>query len=579
MNEHRYRWRNRQLREHVAVLDGHRTPTIVLTNATYLNVFLRKWMTGHIWIYGDRIVYVGDELPKYKETIEYVDCSDQYLVPGYIEPHAHPFQLYNPHTLAQYASQSGTTTTINDNLVLLFLLHNKKAFSLMEELNELPVSLLWWSRFDSQSMLQDEDQLLDDRKVQEWIEHDAVVQGGELTCWPSVLQDDDHVLHWMQKTKRSRKPVEGHFPGASERTLMKMKLLGTDGDHEAMRGEEVWNRLKMGYSVTLRYSSIRPDLPQLIQDMNRLNIHHYERIMLTTDGSTPAFYEHGMINRCIEICIDNGIPAMEAFCMASYNVARHYGMEHRLGSIGPGRVAHINFLSEKDNPTPISVLAKGKWVKRNGIVESIFRQVDWSSYEMGPLHLDWELTDDDWQFSTPVGLEMVNDVILKPYQVNIDVGTNDICAGNEAFLMLVDRDGQWKVTSILKGFTKTLGGLVSSYSNTMDILLIGKRKQDMKLAFKRMKEIGGGLVLANEGKIVFELPLSVAGMMTDIPMEFLIAKVKEYNEIVKAHGFTFDDPVYTLLFLSSTHLPFIRITPKGIIDVKKKDVLFPAIMR
>ena len=101
MLEQRYRWKNKQLREHIEVLDGNRAPHILLTNATYLNQALRKWITANIWIYDDRIVYVGDKLPEIQTDCEMVDCTDQVLVPGYIEPHSHPFQLYNPHSLSQ----------------------------------------------------------------------------------------------------------------------------------------------------------------------------------------------------------------------------------------------------------------------------------------------------------------------------------------------------------------------------------------------------------------------------------------------------------------------------------------------
>lgn len=573
MNEHRYRWRNKQIREHVAVMDGSIAPSIVLQDATYLNVYMKRWMKAHIWIYEDRIVYVGDQLPSHHQETEFVDCSGQYLVPGYIEPHAHPFQLYNPHRLAQYASQSGTTTLINDNLVLLFLLQKKKAFSLLEGLNDLPVSLYWWSRFDSQSALQNDEEFLRDQDVLDWLQHDAVLQGGELTCWPSVLKDDDRVLHWMQETKRARKPVEGHFPGASDRTLTKMKLLGTDGDHEAMTGEEVFERLRLGYTAALRYSSIRPDLPNILKEMNELGIDSYDRIMLTTDGSTPSFYEQGIMDRCIEIALENDIPAHEAYSMASYNAAKYFGMEHRIGSIGPGRVAHINFLEAKDKPRPVSVLAKGKWVKGSGEVQKWKASFPWEEYGMGKLQLDWEMDERDLQFSIPVGLEMQNEVILKPYTIQTPPGEN------EAYVTLLDREGKWKVNSMIKGFTNTLGGLISSYSNTGDLVLIGKNKEDMKQAFDRMKEIGGGIVAVHNGEVVYEIPLHIAGMMSDVQMETLIEQEKGLKKLLEEHGYPFQDPVYTLLFLSSTHLPFIRITPKGMIDVKKKEVLFPAIMR
>lgn len=128
MLEQRYRWKNRHLRMHVSVLDGKTSPTILLKNALYLNQTFRQWMRANIWIYEDRIVYVGESLPPNMETCEIIDCTNEILVPGYIEPHAHPFQLYNPLTLAAYASQFGTTTLINDNMALILHLKKGKRF-------------------------------------------------------------------------------------------------------------------------------------------------------------------------------------------------------------------------------------------------------------------------------------------------------------------------------------------------------------------------------------------------------------------------------------------------------------------
>ena len=124
-----------------------------------------------------------------------------------------------------------------------------------------------------------------------------------------------------------------------------------------------------------------------------------------------------------------------------------------------------------------------------------------------------------------------------------------------------------------------LGALCSSYSTTNDIILIGKRKADMIVAFERMKEIGGGIILAHEGKVIFELPLTLQGAMYADTMEKLIEKEKKCVKILEEAGYTFNDPIYTLLFLSSTHLPYIRVTQQGLIDVMKKEVIVPANMR
>jgi len=572
-------WRNREIRHHVSVIDGSEKPTLLLKNATYLNMYTKKWLHANIWIDNERIIYVGDRLPE-TENVEVVDCKGKYLVPGYVEPHAHPYQVYNPEQLALHVGKYGTTTLINDNLLWLFLIEKKKAFTLLDGFNKLPISMYWWGRFDSQTALLEEDAIFNSRNIYDWITHPSVVQGGELTCWPSLMAGDDRLLYWIQETKRLGKPVEGHFPGASEKTLTKMKLFGVNADHEAMTGEEAMKRLELGYQVGLRYSSIRPDLPRIIEEMLEKDLTAFDNLMMTTDGSTPSFYEHGMMNLCIEIAINKGVPVEEAYRMASYNPARHLLLDEKIGSIAPGRIAHINILKEKNNPHPESVLAKGKWLVKEGKEQEVTPSIDWEKYHLKPLTFNWDISMSDLQFSGPIGLNMVNDVIMKPYAIETDISLDELPENcNDAFLLLVDRAGKWRVNTTIHGFTSGLGALVSSYSITGDFVFIGKSKYDILLAWKRMKEIGGGIVIVHKGEILLEIPLGLSGFMDNGSMEELIDKEKELKGILEQFGYPFDDPIYTIFFLSSTHLPYIRITQQGIIDIMKKEVLFPSIMR
>lgn len=573
-------WRNRDLRKHVSIIDGITAPTLVLKNGTYLNMYTKKWLKANIWIYCDRIVYVGGNMPINCENTEIVDCTGKYLVPGYVEMHAHPFQLYNPESLAMHAANFGTTTLVNDNLMWRFLLDKKKAFSLIGEFDELPVSMYWWSRFDSQTVLLDEEALFNTEDVLAWLKHPSVVQGGELTSWPSLLNGDDILLYWMQKTKQLGKPIEGHFPGASEKTLTKLKLLGVNGDHESITGKDVIKRMELGYQTGLRYSSIRPDLPRLLEEILAENVDVFDSLSFTTDGGTPAFYKDGLINTCIKIAIEKGVPLEEAYRMGSYNPSKHLHLEEKIGSIAPGRLAHINILTDKNNPDPESVLAKGKWIRKDDNAMEIKQKIDWANYDLDGFDLSWDLSMSDLQFSLPIGLDMVNDVIMKPYAIQTDITPDQLPENrDDAFLLLMDRNGQWRSNTTLRGFTKNLGGLASSYSTTGDLVFIGKNKHDMLLAFNRLKEIGGGIVVAHQGEILAEIPLKLSGVMFDGEMYDLIEKEEALRACLGKFGYSFGDPVYSILFLSSTHLPYIRITQKGIVDVKKREVLFPSTMR
>ncbi|PEP22237.1 adenine deaminase C-terminal domain-containing protein [Bacillus wiedmannii] len=574
MEQKYFRWSNKQLREHVEVIDGKRSPHILIKNATYLNSYMREWVQANIWIYDDRIIYVGEKLPAQLHKCEVIDCDGKYIVPSYIEPHAHPYQLYNPETLANYAMQFGTTTFINDNLTLFFTLQREEAFRLLDEFEKIPASMYWWCRFDGQTELQNGESLFNREDIIEWLKHKAVLQGGELTAWPKLLHGDDEMLHWLQETKRLHKKVEGHFPGASETTLAKLKLLGTDCDHEAMTGQEALTRLMQGYTVSLRNSSIRPDLEMLLKELLELGVKQFDRFILTTDGSHPSFYENGMTNVMIATAIKQGVPIIDAYHMASYNIARYYNMEHVHGSIATGRIANINILESKENPVPISVIAKGKWVKRDGINNNESVRIEWSQFKVTPLLLNWSIEKEDMIFSQKVGIQLLNNVITKPYTTEIDLNRDELSLDHdECFLMMIARDGTWRVNTVVKGFAKELGGLASSYSGTGDIILIGKNKEDMLTAFHRVKEIGGGMVIAEKNEVLHEIALPLLGIMSNLKMNKLIQEEKQMVKLLQERGYAYDDPAFTILFFSATHLPFIRVTPIGLYDVKNSKVM------
>ena len=572
------KWKIKNIREQVAVIDGKVAPSMVLKNARYLHSMFKQWMTGNIWILKDRIVYVGEEMPANVDGTEMVDMAGKTVVPGYIEPHVHPYQLYNPASFAEFAAQRGTTTFLSDNMTLVLLSQNKKAFSLINQLNELPFSFYWWSRFDSQTEIEHEEEFFSSESVLEWLDRPDVLLGGELTGWPRLLRGDDQMLYWIQAAKYKGKKIEGHFPGASEKTLVKMRLFGADGDHEAMTADEVVRRIQHGIKVTLRHSSIRPDLPNLLKGILEKKVAIFDHLMMTTDGATPAFYRDGVMDQCIQVALDAGVEPIDAYQMASYNVARYYNMASLHGMVATGRYATLNILKDEFTPNPESVLSRGVWLKRDGEQVYEFPRIDWS--ELGRLELPFDLQEDDFQFSMPIGLELVNDVITRPFSAKIPAHKRELPLGkDESYLMLVDRDGKWRVNTMIKGFDTHVKGFASSYSTTGDIILIGKSIADMKRAFRELKELQGGIVLAEDGEVVESLPLPIAGGMYDGKVEHLIERELALKEELRERGYHHTDAVYTLLFLQSTHLPYIRVTPRGIFDVMKNTVMLPSVMR
>ncbi|MBM7094924.1 adenine deaminase [Bacillus sp. H-16] len=580
MSNQPIQWSKKQIREQLEVVKGNLPPTKVIENAKWLNSITKKWSSGNIWIHRDRIVYVGSDMPSCTDGTDIENVNGAPVVPGYIEHHAHPFQLYHPLSLARYASERGTTTLISDNMKLFLHLPKKKAFTFIEELQKSPVLMLWWARYDAQTALNEHDKYFSYKNVMDWLHHPYVVQGGELTDWPSVLHGDDAMLQWMQETKAKGMPIEGHLPGAGEKTLTQMALAGVDCDHEAMTGEELLRRLNLGYTCSMRYSSIRPDLPGLLDTVREEGLSSSDKLLMTTDGSPPKVMQEGVMDRVIQLAIDKDIPFIDAINMCTYNVARHYRLDHVLGMIAPGRLANINILQSETDPTPVSVLGKGEWIVKDNEVLNHIPDPEWPRFGFKPFTLSWDLTMEDLQFSMPLGIEMVNDVIMKPYRPEVDLMSDEIGGKkDECYFVLADRHGKWRVNTVIKGFADSLYGMASSYSNTGDIILIGKSKEGLLDAFQALKNQGGGIVVVGQEGTEASIPLVINGALSDKELKDIAAEEEHLVRVLSEKGYAYGDPVYSLLFFSATHLPYVRVTQKGIYDVKQKKVLFPSIMR
>src|SRR5699024_4096768 len=134
--------------------------------------------------------------------------------------------------------------------------------------------------------------------------------------------------------------------------------------------------LEMGYHTAIRHSSIRPDLPKILEELLQDDFHAFDLLMYTTDGSSPSFYEQGNINQCIDLAIKSGVPLEEAYRMASYNVISYYVMHVLIVSIVSVQLAHINILYVKYVPHPLCALARGVSLVIDGKAESFDSRID-----------------------------------------------------------------------------------------------------------------------------------------------------------------------------------------------------------
>lgn len=573
-----------KLMKMIETAKGKNPASTWISGGKLLNVYTGELERADIVLFEDRIVYVGMKEPLVDESTKIINASEYTMVPGYIEPHAHPFQIYNIKSLSEYALSLGTTAMVNDNLLFYLSLENEELHELMEYSSRFPIKNFWWARLDPQSnhpeMLA---KFKSDRLVQ-LLQHERVIQAGELTSWPAAMAGDETILDGIVEARRLGKRIEGHCPGASRETLSALAALGVTDDHEAINGEEVIRRLRLGMYVTLRHSSIRPDLPDLIKGLKelRFDFSSASRLMLTTDGSTPPFLINGFVDFLIKLAIDNGVPAHIAYRMATLNPATYYGLDQEIGGIAPGRIADILFLEDLSNPTPINVMVNGDIAVENGQLLKRFPECDWEKLGFSPLKINWRITPERLDMNSsnskiPV-MELINSVITKTSMEELSLREGIIHLEDMegyCYISLIDYKGEWVANGVLKGFADHLDALATTYTSSQDILVIGQNKDLMAETVNQLISQGGGTILRESEATLFNLQLPLQGKMSKLPMYELISKTAELVALLRERGYQHHDPFYTMFFLTSTHLPSVRLTAEGIYSVKENVSLFP----
>lgn len=572
------------LRKLIDVAQGKVAATTFIHHGTVLNVHTGELLEQNVALADNRVAYVGPSEVMVTGTTNVIDASDLVLVPGYIEPHAHSFQIYNPESLSGYALRRGTTTMLHDNLPFFLNMEPSQLEQFLEKMWEFPVKNFWWCRLDPQVQGGLEEKF--DSAYLEWMmNHPLVLQAGEFTDWKRLLDGSKALLHRVWQAKRVNKRIETHNPGSSIDTLNAVAAAGITACHESISGEDVLRRVRLGYYAALRHSSIRPDLPALIRELLASKTLHWDKTYFTTDGSPPFYLEHGFIDYCIQLAIEAGLEPAWAYRMASHHAAVYYRLDSELGAISPGRLADILFLEDLRNPRPIDVMADGKMYVKNGELVESLPKVEWERYGIGPLATMAAGVQPNWfrlpdevphvgQATLPV-ITYINTVITRSSFEEFEVGNGHARLQGHQDVMyaaLLHRNGEWVTNGLVRGLG-VLDALAATNTLSGDIVVLGTDWHQMALAANRVLQRGGGISVYDAGHEVYHLPLPLFGLMSREPMDTLIRETRTFVELMQHYGYQYDDPIYSLLFLGATHLPSIRMTPRGVFDMKRQEIL------
>jgi len=554
------------------VARGAAPADLYVRGGTLLNVYTGELYPANVATRGERIAYVGvrDEMVGARTRV--IDASGRVLVPGYIDPHVHPATLTTPAALARFVLPLGTTAVVADTLQF-WELGGLAAFqTVADALLTAPLRFYWMIRPHAQSRAPDEWRRFGVKTLAKALAHPRALAVGEVTRWPDAWRGDAELLRRLGLAPGGR--VEGHTAGASGEKISAIAAAGFTSDHEPITAQEVLDRARQGIAVMLRDSSLRPDLVGLLDALKTAPA-LASRLMLTNDGSMPAFLRtHGFIDHLIRVALDRGVAPIDAYRMATLNPATYYGLDADLGGIAPGRYADLCVLDDLAEPRPSTVIARGKVVATGGLLVGRVAEPPWRRVFSSPeacLTVRWRARPDDFELPGraryPV-IELVSAVISRLQERPMQPG--DLHAA------LLDRAGRWVAPGVVAGFADRIDGFATTTSTDFNILALGRRREAMARAVNRLLDLHGGIVLVEGERIVYELALPLGGIMTRASVEDAARSEDELRRQLADRGYAHHEPLYSLFFMAADFLPTVRLSPRGVWDVKRTRVLLPS---
>jgi len=563
----------RQRRRLTAVARGEAAADLYVRGGTLLNVYTGEIYPAHVAIAGERIAYVGPREDMVGPRTTTLDAAGRILVPGYIDPHVHPAHMVTPSSLARHLLPLGTTTVFADTLQF-WELGGLRAFqTVADALARSPLKFYWMIRVHAQARTTDEATRYRRRDLARALAHPWTIGAGEVTRWPEVWGGSADLLGRLDLALRRGQRVEGHTAGAAADKIAAIAAGGLTSDHEPITAREVLDRARQGIAVMLRESSLRPDLADLLDVLKEAPA-LASRLMLTADGSMPAFIrDHGFVDHLIRVALERGIAPIDAYRMATLNPATYLGREADLGGVAPGRFADLCLLRDLAEPRPEAVVARGRLAARDGRVLVDVPEPDWRRAFTTPaarLTVRWRARPDDFRLpprATYPIIRLVSAVITRLEE--------RAPADGDLHAALVDRGGRWVAPGVVAGFGERVDGLASTITTDFNILVLGRRPEAMARAVNRLLEVRGGVVLVDGDRVAFELPLPLGGVMTHMSVGEAAAREDALRAALVARGYPHHEPMFTLFFLAADFLPFVRLSPRGVWDVKQGRVLLP----
>jgi adenine deaminase len=557
----------------------------ILENCRMINVNTKEILDANIAIRSGYIIGIGEVSDLRDASTRITEVNHSYVSPGLLDGHVHfESSMVTLSRFARKALEYGTTGIIIDPHEIANVLGRHGIELVMEEAKSLPLNIfVTVSSCVPATYFETSGASIDAADVRALIGNEMVVGLGEVMDFPAVLSGDAGKLAMIQAARERRMVVDGHAPGLRGVDLWGYMAAGISSDHESLTYEEALEKLRLGMKLMLREGSaakcLDTFLPRLLEEGVSL-----ENVFFVTDDKHPEDLLAGYMDAIVRKAISLGLDPLDAISMCTINTARHYRIDHLVGSISIGRRADLVILDDLEGFSIQSVISGGvpitPIVTQTPVINYTDHVLDTINYR--------EIKPQDLQimYATDSSVS-VNMIKVFADQIFTEKDSAELVTKESGFLMpdanrdilstaVIERHG--KNGNIGLGFIRGFGLKSGAFAQSIghdshNVVVTGTDHADMALAANAIKEMKGGIVLVQDGDVLDRLSLPFAGLLSTDPVEEVALDLYGLHGTIKEMGCTLPAPFITHSFIALPVIPELRLTDIGLFDVERFEMI------
>jgi adenine deaminase len=554
---------------------GDKTVDLVLRNVQLINVFSGEIYPTDVAINSGVIVGIGSEYRGKQEE----DLKGLYLSPGFIDSHVHiESSMVTVPRFARAVVARGTTSVICDPHEIANVLGLEGLKFMIDSSQNVPLNVFFMlPSCVPATRLETSGAALSAEDLAPFIDHPQVLGLAEMMNFPGVVNADKDVMEKL--ALGSNKRLDGHAPGLSGLALCAYVASGIASDHECTSVAEAKEKMRVGMYIMLREGTAAKNLSDL---MPLVTLENERRCLLVTDDRHPNdILEEGHIDFLVRTAVKKGMPPLSAIRMATLNAAEYFRIE-RTGAIAPGYFADLVAFDSLTDIRPRRVYKDGQLIALDG--ELLLTPLDnqniapKNSINIGALCPEDFLIQARSHHARIIGLGKhqlyTEDFITEP-----TIKNDQVVSDTNKDLLKITVVERHKGTGrrgigLVQGFGLQRGALAASVAHdSHNIIAIGTDDESICRAVTKVAEMHGGIVAINGEKVEAALELSIAGLMSNQPIEKVSADMNELKRASGRLGCILEDPFMTMSFLALPVIPKLKITDRGLVDVTKFELV------